>query len=188
MTVFVARGGTGGALRRLRRQLLGLVRCRQPHLGRRAEWRRNRCAAGSDKSAEDDPASRLTQSGSAGQYFLTYSSWPGMTSTQRSIVAAILPRNCSICGVALDRDQWIVAARHDSLAEEDLDPAFLAEQLVVLAEDAAVRAPQVDLALKRRRQLHRPAIFPEIAVALVRPIVEHDEVADAFPLEIATGG
>ena len=62
--------------------------------------------------------------------------------------------------VALDRDQRIIAARHEALAEEHLDPAFLAEQFVVLAEDAAVRAPQVDLALKRRRQLHRRGNIP----------------------------
>ena len=92
-----------------------------------------------------------------------------MTSTQRSMVAAILPRILLDLRVALDRDERIVAARHDALAEEHLDPAFLAEQLVVLAENAAVRAPEVDLALKRRRQLHRPAIFPEVAFALGSP-------------------
>src|SRR3954454_20347071 len=87
--------------------------------------------------------------------------------------------------VALDRDERIVALRKDFLPEEHLDPALLAEQFVVLAENAAVRAPQVDLAPERRRQLHGPAIFPERAGTLVRPIMEHDEIADALPLEIA---
>src|SRR5437763_10231676 len=87
--------------------------------------------------------------------------------------------------VTLDLYERIVAFRHDSLANENLDPALLAEQLVVLAEDPAVRAPQIDLILKRGRQLHRAAIFPQITVALVRPIVKRDEVAYALPFEIA---
>src|SRR5574338_961196 len=87
--------------------------------------------------------------------------------------------------ITLDLDQGIVGARHQTLAEKDLDPAFLAEQLFALAEDATVRAPKVDLALKRRRELHRPAVAPEVRiVSLVRPIVEDDEVAHPLPFEI----
>src|SRR5262245_23351318 len=40
--------------------------------------------------------------------------------------------------IALDFDQRIIATRHDALPEEDLDPAFLAEKFLVLAEDAPV--------------------------------------------------
>src|SRR5258708_36654893 len=43
--------------------------------------------------------------------------------------------------VAFDRDQRVVTPRHDALAEKNLDPTFLPEQIPVLTEAATVRAP-----------------------------------------------
>jgi hypothetical protein len=42
--------------------------------------------------------------------------------------------------IALEVGHRIVVAGDHALAEEDLDPAFIAEQLVVLAEEASVRS------------------------------------------------
>src|SRR6185312_6525829 len=78
-----------------------------------------------------------------------------------------------------------MAARHDFLADKDLNPAFLGEKLVVLTENSTVGAPQIDLALERRRKLHVAAIFPEVSIPLVRPIMQHDEVPHALPFEVA---
>ena len=87
--------------------------------------------------------------------------------------------------VALDPDQRVVAARHDPLAENTWIQLSSPNNSSFSRKIAAVGAPEVDLILQRLGQFHRPAIFPEVAVALVRPIMEHDEVAHALPLEIA---
>src|SRR5690606_13296517 len=80
--------------------------------------------------------------------------------------------------------QRIISARHHPLAEEDLYPAFFAEQFFVLAEDPPVGAKEIHLSLQGRRRLHCLAIAPKLAVlALGRLEVENDEIADAFVLE-----
>ena len=58
-------------------------------------------------------------------------------------------------------DRRLIILRHDMLAEHHRDPAGVAEQLEALAEDAALGAEQVDLALQAVRDLHRPAMVPE---------------------------
>jgi hypothetical protein len=90
--------------------------------------------------------------------------------------------------VRLDADQRIVAARNDPLPQEDLDPALLGEEFVVLAEHPAVGGEEVHLPPQRRGDLHVAAMAPEgrvVAVALGGLVVQDDEVADALVFEVA---
>ena len=75
--------------------------------------------------------------------------------------------------------------RHDALAEHDLDPGVLGEQLVRHAEHAAGLAEQVDAMLERRRNVHVAAGAPERRVLAIRHVVvQDDEVADVLDLGI----
>src|SRR3982751_5883391 len=98
---FVTNCGTERRERRLRGKLLGLVRRGQPHLRGAGGGRRNGRAASRQSEAENRREPPPHAISFAAQSLATYSSWSGITSTQRSIVEAILPRNCSICASLL---------------------------------------------------------------------------------------
>ena len=78
----------------------------------------------------------------------------------------------------------MVAARANALPLHHLYPAQLAKQLIVLAEEAAVAAIQIDLVLQRGRHLHRAAVLPERRVVALRGlVVQDDKVTRAFVLD-----
>src|SRR5262245_12985364 len=80
--------------------------------------------------------------------------------------------------------EGVVTIRTNALPLQHLYPAQLAEQLVVLAEKAAVAAVEVDLVLQRRRYFHRAAVPPERRVVPLRGlVVQDDEVTHAFVLD-----
>src|SRR6187431_2399733 len=78
----------------------------------------------------------------------------------------------------------MVAARANTLPFHYLYPAQLAKQLIVLAEEAAVAAVQVDLVLQRGRHFHRAAVLPERRVVALRGlVVQDDKVTRALVLD-----
>ena len=82
--------------------------------------------------------------------------------------------------------QRVVARRHDALSRQHLEPADFGEQLLMLADDVPVAAPQVDLRGERVGDGHVAALAPERrVVARCRLVMEDDEVADAFVFEVA---
>src|SRR5689334_25168326 len=69
----------------------------------------------------------------------------------------------------------MVALRMNALPLHHLYPAQLAEQLIVLAEEAAVAAIQVDLVLQRWWYFHGAAVLPERRVVTLRGLVVQDD-------------
>src|SRR6185312_10966239 len=77
----------------------------------------------------------------------------------------------------------VIAACMNALPLHHLYPAQLAKQLVVLAEEAAVAAVQVDLVLQRWRYFHRATVLPERSVVALRGlVVQDDKVTHALVL------
>ena len=70
-----------------------------------------------------------------------------------------MARSTSRSGMASTSGSWLV--RDDALAEHDGDPAGDVEQLLVVAEDAAVLAEQLDLVLQRVGDRHVAEWSPE---------------------------
>ena len=87
--------------------------------------------------------------------------------------------------VAFNCHQRIMGRWHNTLAKTHLNPAFLTEQFLVLPENAAARAKQVDLTLQCVGHRHIATMTPELAVvAFGRLVVKDDEIADPLIFEV----
>src|SRR5207247_6063228 len=79
----------------------------------------------------------------------------------------------------------IVVPGNDALPQHHLQPTLLREELVVLPEDPAVTAKQIDLHPQSVGDLHAAAVIPERrVVALGGLVMDDDEVPDALVLEV----
>ena len=73
----------------------------------------------------------------------------------------------------------IVVPGDDALPQHHLQPTLLREELVVLPEDPAVTAKQIDLHPQSVGDLHAAAVIPERRIIPLRGfVVEHEEVSD----------
>ena len=112
--------------------------------------------------------------------------WVGMLSAARRMKAAIRANVCSISPRGRF-GQWVDAAGIDALADQDGDPAMLAEQFVARAEQAPFSRKRSILAARLSGMPALRTVVPEggIVAPLGRMVVEDDEVADLLDLEPA---
>src|ERR1700733_13658082 len=79
--------------------------------------------------------------------------------------------------------QRVVAAGLPFLADQQVQPALHREELILVHHDAAVAAEQLEPFLQALRQLHAPAMTPELPRTLRLVVMHNQEVADALVFE-----